>query len=63
MAIWDWLNGKKTNIGAGATALFALLTVVGVKIPPQTQQTVLTVIGAVCALGIGHKAVKAQTNE
>lgn len=56
--MWNWLNGKKTNIGAAAAALFALAKAVGVQIDPGIEGSILTVIGFICGGGLVHKAVK-----
>lgn len=61
--MFAWLNGKKTNIGAAAVALFALAKAVGVHVDPNVEQTVLYVLGAWCGVGVAHKAVKAAGEE
>lgn len=62
--IWDWFNGKKTNIGAslliGATVLIkvtAIWHIHGDWIQP-TVDTLEYIGGSFAVVGLGHQAVK-----
>jgi metal-dependent HD superfamily phosphatase/phosphodiesterase len=62
----DWLNGKKTVIGASVLAVYAFLTQIGVHLPSITQNEVVAwinniviLLGAILwVVGLIHKAIK-----
>lgn len=59
--IWDWLNGKKTVIGAVITAISVTATQLGVLLPLFGVDAVLVakIIGiATTVVGLLHKAYK-----
>ncbi len=67
--LWNYLDGKKTAIGAGLLLLCKFLTAVVVGVwhydPSFMDPTIQTLnyIGiGFSSMGLGHKAVKSATN-
>lgn len=61
-ALWKWLEGKKTYIGAAITAAAGVVAVTPL-VPPHIQlaaQIVLAIGGAGTAAALGHKVDRAQ---
>jgi len=56
--IWDWLNGKKTNIAAGALLIIKVLMMCGVPIPAPALEIMDLLFYSLLGIGLGHKAVK-----
>lgn len=55
---WVWLNGKKTNIAAGALLIIKALTMCGVPVPPQALEIIDLLFYSLLGIGLGHKAIK-----
>lgn len=65
ITIWEYLNGKKTNIGAGLAFLATVLTALGIvwNLPqfawwPKIIQSVEIISGVFSGTGLIHKAIK-----
>lgn len=59
MSLWNWLNGKKTVIGAGLSLLDTYVAPL-VGIPPATVTIINQVAQGIMGLGLLHKAAKAS---
>lgn len=62
ISIWNWLNGKKTLIGALVGALVAVGDQLGILLPLFGASAVFTAKVAAAILfvvGLGHKLLKA----
>jgi phage-related minor tail protein len=57
--IWNWLDGKKTVIGAVAANIASWLALKGYLNDP-TAGMVMGIIAAITGVGLAHKAVKAR---
>jgi hypothetical protein len=54
-AVWDYLNGHKTNIGGFIAAVYTILLEFNVI---QDNPRIVTIITVVFGAGVTHKAVK-----
>lgn len=61
MSLSDWLDGKKTAIGAGLSLLNLVSPMIGV--PPGTVAVIGAVANGIMGLGLAHKAVKAMSDD
>jgi protein-S-isoprenylcysteine O-methyltransferase Ste14 len=67
-ALLNFLNGKKTAIGAAILSVFSVLALFGVKVPAVDEASVthyievtIQVVGIVAAVvGIIHKLIKGK---
>lgn len=57
--LWEWLNGRKTKIGA-----VALVIITGAKtlgwLDPATADVLLGLAGTLFGVGVAHKVQKAR---
>lgn len=54
-AVWDYLNGHKTNIGGFIAAIYTILLELGAI---QDNPKIVTIITVVFGVGVSHKVVK-----
>lgn len=61
MKLWQWLNGKKTQIGLWF--YLAQDTIIPIwfenGVPPTLHKVLLTISAILIAVGVGHKGKKA----
>jgi len=56
--IWEWFNGKKTNIGMIIDGIGTLLLIIPLPIPGWIAPALLTVGSMLGYTGISHKIIK-----
>jgi hypothetical protein len=56
--LWQWFNGKKTNIAAFALFTLKIVMLFGVHIPPDVLEIIDLGLYALLGVGLTHKAVK-----
>lgn len=59
--IWEWFNGKKTNIGAYAIAVLQVLLLLKVPIPTNIAQAIEIIATVFFLGGASHKVIKSET--
>ena len=57
--IWNWLDGKKTIIGAIAANIVPWLILKG-YLTDDTAEMLMGVVAAVTGAGLAHKALKSR---
>ena len=54
----EFFSGKKTYIAGVCLAIYGVIKAFGVAITPEQDVAILTLIGALLSVGIGHKLTK-----
>ena len=54
----ELLDGKKTYVASVLFAVFGVVKAFGLELTPEQDLAVLTLIGAVLTVGVGHKLDK-----
>lgn len=59
--LWDWFNGKKTNIGAYILAVMQILVLLKVPIPTNIIEAINIFATVFFLGGASHKVIKSET--